>query len=206
MGFIDKKQSSTKGTIMSNPSEKNIQTISQLYTQMLTAIGENPQREGLIKTPSRAAAALEFLTRGYQENISDVINGALFDSDISEMVVVKNIEFYSLCEHHLLPFFGQCHVAYIPNGRVLGVSKVARIIDVFARRLQIQENLNQQIAQTLMEHTHAQGVGVVIEAQHLCMRMRGVNKQNSVIKTSSMLGNFKDSHKTRSEFLQLIQG
>lgn len=179
--------------------------LKQSYNALLMNIGEDPQREGLLKTPERAAKAFQYLTQGYHQNIESIVNGALFDSDISEMVIVKDIELYSLCEHHLLPFFGQCHVAYIPNGKVLGLSKIARIVDVFARRLQIQENLNQDIANTIMHYTQAKGVGVVIEAQHLCMKMRGVNKQNATMTTSTLLGAFKESALTRNEFLQLLK-
>ena len=175
------------------------------YSSLLENIGENPKREGLLKTPERAAKALQYLTQGYDQDIEAIINNALFDSDISEMVIVKDIELYSLCEHHLLPFFGQCHVAYIPNGKVLGLSKIARIVDVFARRLQIQENLNQDIANTIMHYTQAKGVGVVIEAQHLCMKMRGVNKQSATMTTSTLLGAFKENALTRNEFLQLLK-
>ncbi|MGB1060120.1 MAG: GTP cyclohydrolase I FolE, partial [Ketobacter sp.] len=161
-------------------------------------------RPGLEKTPERAAKAFEYLTRGYHQNLDDVINDALFPSDASEMVVVKDIELYSMCEHHLLPFIGRAHVAYIPSGKVLGLSKIARIVDMYARRLQIQEQLTTQIAETIQNVVNAAGVGVVIEAQHMCMMMRGVEKQNSVMKTSAMLGTFRDNQATRTEFLSLI--
>ena len=180
--------------------------MDDLYREMIKRIGENPAREGLAKTPERAAKAFEYLTRGYKQNVTEVINGALFETDSDEMVIVKDIELYSLCEHHLLPFFGRCHVGYIPKGKIIGLSKIARIVDVFARRLQVQENLTQQIARSLMDQTGARGVGVVIEARHLCMMMRGVEKQNSSMKTSSMLGIFRSSINTRSEFLSLIAG
>lgn len=166
---------------------------------------DNPQREGLLDTPKRAAKAFEFLNQGYQQTVEDVVNGALFASDNSEMVIVKDIELYSLCEHHLLPFIGKCHVAYIPSGKVIGLSKVARIVDVFARRLQIQENLTTQIANAISELTDAEGVAVIIEAKHLCMMMRGVEKQNSKMQTSAMLGVFRDNHATRNELLALLQ-
>ncbi|MDF2691139.1 MAG: folE [Gammaproteobacteria bacterium] len=179
--------------------------MEKLYKQIIEAIGENPEREGLLKTPARAASALKELTEGYQQNINDIVNDALFESQCDEMVIVKNIELYSLCEHHMLPFFGKCHVAYIPNGKVIGLSKVARLIDVFARRLQIQENLTHEIANTLMQVLKPKGVAVTIEAEHLCMRMRGVQKQNSVMVTSAMLGSFRESPKTRAEYLALIK-
>lgn len=173
------------------------------FTQIISEIGEDISRPGLADTPERAAKAFEFLTRGYHQTLDEVINDALFPSDASEMVIVKNIELYSLCEHHLLPFIGKCHVAYIPNGKVLGLSKVARIVDMFARRLQIQETLVTQIADTIQQVTDAEGVGVIIEAQHMCMMMRGVEKQNSVMKTSAMLGTFRNNQATRAEFLSL---
>ena len=178
--------------------------MDQYFRKMLEHIGEDPQREGLIKTPLRAARAFEFMTQGYQKNVDDIVNGAIFTSDNDEMVVVKNIEMYSLCEHHLLPFFGKAHVGYIPKGKIIGLSKIARIVDMYARRLQVQENLTKEIAQTLMHVTGALGVGVVIEAQHLCMMMRGVEKQNSVMKTSCLLGAFRKEDATRKEFLALI--
>ena len=175
------------------------------FASIIKAIGEDPERPGLIGTPDRAAKAMEFLTQGYRQNIDDIVNGALFPTTSNEMVIVKNIELYSLCEHHLLPFIGKCHVAYLPTDFVIGLSKVARIVDMFARRLQIQEHLTQQIAETIMEKTQAKGVGVIIESQHMCMMMRGVEKQNSVMTTSCMLGAFRDRPTTRSEFLSLIK-
>ena len=178
--------------------------MEEAFKSIIEACGEDLQRPGLLDTPSRAAKAFEFLTRGYQQSVDEVVNEALFPSDSSEMVIVQDIELYSLCEHHLLPFIGKCHVAYIPTGKVLGLSKVARIVDVFARRLQIQEQLTTQIAQTVMDVTGAEGVGVIIEAKHMCMMMRGVEKQNSVMKTSAMLGSFRDNQSTRSEFLALL--
>ena len=178
--------------------------LEDLVKQTLLEIGEDPDREGLIKTPERVARSLKFLTRGYQQDIEKVINGAIFTQDCDDMVIVKDIEFYSLCEHHMLPFFGKCHIGYIPKGRVFGVSKLARLVDVVARRLQIQERMTQQIAQQIFEIIEPEGVGVVVEAQHLCMRMRGVEKQNSQMVTSSMLGSFRKETATRIEFLNLI--
>ncbi|MFO7809769.1 MAG: GTP cyclohydrolase I FolE [Candidatus Delongbacteria bacterium] len=185
-----------------NRSEKLI----KLFGEIITLLGEDPEREGLVNTPERVAKAYSFLTKGYHENIDKVVNNAVFTSDNDDMVIVKDIELYSLCEHHMLPFTGKCHIAYIPKGKVLGLSKIARIVDVFSRRLQIQENLSREIAETVLKYTVAEGVGVVIEAQHLCMMMRGVEKQNSVMKTSCMLGSFRDDAATRMEFLSLIKG
>jgi len=179
--------------------------LEQYWAKIIEEIGEDLSRPGLADTPKRAAKAFEFLTRGYQQSVEDVVNDALFPSDSSEMVLVQDIELYSLCEHHLLPFIGKCHVAYIPTGKVLGLSKVARIVDVFARRLQIQEQLTVQVAETIQDVTGAEGVGVIIEAKHMCMMMRGVEKQNSVMKTSAMLGCFREEQKTRDEFLSLLQ-
>ena len=178
--------------------------LEDLVKQTLIELGEDPEREGLIKTPERVARSLKFLTRGYQQDIDEVIHGAIFTQACDDMVIVKDIEFYSLCEHHMLPFFGKCHIGYIPKGRVFGVSKLARLVDVFARRLQIQERMTQQIAQQIFEIIEPEGVGVVVEAQHLCMRMRGVEKQNSQMVTSSMLGSFRKETATRMEFLSLI--
>lgn len=174
--------------------------------KILQFIGEDPNREGLIDTPKRVEKAYQYLTRGYHQKLEEVINGAIFESESDEMIIVRDIEFYSLCEHHMLPFFGKCHIGYIPQGKIFGVSKLARIVDMFARRLQIQERLTAQIAETIMETIGAEGVGVVCEAQHLCMRMRGVEKQNSVMTTSSMLGSFRREASTRQEFLRLIKG
>jgi GTP cyclohydrolase I len=179
--------------------------VKEAYAHIIESVGEDLSRPGLVDTPDRAANAFQFLTDGYKKNLDEVVNDALFPSNSSEMVIVKDIELYSLCEHHLLPFVGKCHVAYIPNGKVLGLSKVARVVDMFARRLQIQENLVSQIAGTIEQVTGALGVGVIIEAQHMCMMMRGVEKQNSVMKTSAMLGVFRNSPTTRNEFLSLIR-
>ena len=179
--------------------------LESAFLELLEAVGEDPNREGLRRTPVRAAKAFEFLTNGYRQNLDDVVNDAIFESDASEIILVKDIELYSMCEHHLLPFIGRAHVAYIPSGKVIGLSKVARIVDVFARRLQIQEQLTVQIADALMKTLHPVGVAVVIEAKHLCMMMRGVEKQNSVMKTSCLLGSFKDDARTRSEFLSLLR-
>lgn len=176
-----------------------------LFKQILEDIGEDVTREGLRDTPERAANAFRYLTRGYQESLDDIINGALFDSEMSEMVIVKDIEMYSMCEHHLLPFLGKCHVGYLPQGKVIGLSKIARILDYFARRLQIQERLTTEVAQCIETMTGARGVAVVIEAQHLCMMMRGVEKQNSTMTTSVMLGDMRHNPSSRMEFLHLIK-
>jgi GTP cyclohydrolase I len=178
--------------------EENVKNI-------LASLGEDASREGLAKTPRRVAKALEFLTKGYQEDIAGILNGAIFNEKYSEMVVVKDIDFFSMCEHHMLPFFGQAHVAYIPHGKIVGLSKIPRIVEVFSRRLQVQERLTQQIADTLYNALSPEGVGVVIEARHMCMMMRGVEKQNSVATTSAMLGVFRDDMRTRQEFLHLIE-
>lgn len=176
------------------------------FLSLLEMIGEDPNRPGLVDTPSRASKAMQYLTSGYQQDITEVLSGALFESDCDEMVLVKEIELYSLCEHHLLPFIGKAHVAYIPQGRILGLSKIARIVDHFARRLQVQENLTKQIAECIMQSTGALGVGVIIEAKHLCMMMRGVEKQNSVMTTSVTLGCFREEDSCRAEFLNLVRG
>ncbi len=180
--------------------------MDQNFLEIIKTIGEDPERDGLKKTPARAAEAFRFLTSGYHQDLQSIVNQAIFPSNMSEMVIVKDIELYSLCEHHLLPFIGKCHVAYIPQGKIIGVSKLARIVDLFARRLQVQEKLTEQIAETVMTATQAEGVGVIIEARHLCMMMRGVGKQNSAMKTSMMLGTFRDDSRTRSEFLSLVSG
>lgn len=179
--------------------------MQDIIKQLLAELGEDPGREGLLDTPKRVEKSLRFLTSGYQADLDAVLNDALFTVDYTEMVIVKDIDFYSLCEHHLLPFYGKCHVAYIPNGRVIGLSKVPRIVDVFSRRLQVQERLTNQIAQTILDKITPLGVAVVMEAVHLCMSMRGVEKQNSVAVTSAMLGGFRTDARTRGEFLDLIK-
>ena len=184
---------------------RDLDRVANAYRELLQSIGEDVNREGLQRTPDRAARALEFLTQGYRQNLDEILNGAVFESSASEIILVKDIELYSLCEHHLLPFIGRAHVAYLPNGKVIGLSKVARIVDVFARRLQIQENLTTQIAESLMNCLQPSGVAVVVEAKHLCMMMRGVEKQNSVMKTSCLLGTFKEDARTRSAFLSLLK-
>ena len=185
--------------------ENRLERLSESFLEILEAVGEDPQRQGLFKTPARAARAFEFITQGYRQSVEEIVNAAIFDSDASEIVLVKDIELYSMCEHHLLPFIGKAHVAYIPNGKVIGLSKVARIVDVFARRLQIQEQLTTQVADAIMRALQPDGVAVVIEAKHLCMMMRGVEKQNSIMTTSCLLGSFKEDARTRSEFLALLK-
>ena len=180
-------------------------SVQQIYAELLTRIGEDPMRDGLLSTPRRMEKSMAFLTHGYSQTVEEVLHDALFDVDYDEMVIVKDIEFYSLCEHHLLPFYGRAHIAYVPNGKVVGLSKIPRIVDVFARRLQVQERLTQQIAQAIDQAIHPQGVGVVLEAQHLCMMMRGVEKQESATVTSAMLGAFKTQSQTRTEFLTLVR-
>ena len=179
--------------------------MQQIIRQLLSALGEDASREGLLDTPKRVEKSLRFLTGGYQADVDEVLNNALFTVDYNEMVIVKDIDFYSLCEHHLLPFFGKCHVAYIPNGKVVGLSKIPRLVDIFSRRLQVQERLTNQIAETILAKVGPIGVGVVLEGQHLCMSMRGVEKQNSVAVTSAMLGTFRSDARTRAEFLELIR-
>jgi GTP cyclohydrolase I len=179
--------------------------VEKYYKSIIEAVGEDVNRDGLKNTPKRAAKAMDFMTHGYRDSIEKIVNGALFESDNDEMIIVKDIELYSLCEHHLLPFIGKCHVAYLPGGKIIGLSKIARLVDMFARRLQVQEKLTKQIAETVLQVTGAKGVGVVIEAKHLCMMMRGVEKQNSVMTTSVMLGGFRSDTRTRSEFLSLIK-
>ena len=178
--------------------------LESLFKNVLHELGEDTGREGLLDTPKRAAKAMQFLTSGYQSNLDEIVNGAVFSSDNDEMVVVQGIELYSLCEHHVLPFIGRCHIGYLPEGKVLGLSKFARIVDMFARRLQIQENMTKQIAEAVEEVTGCRGVGVIIEAQHMCMMMRGVQKQNSMMRTSVMKGVFRDNQATRSEFMRLV--
>ena len=188
---------------MDNSNQPNEAKIAALVKQ-LVELGEDPEREGLLKTPERVAKSLAFLTRGYRQNIKDVVNGALFQSGTNHMVILKDIEFYSMCEHHMLPFYGQCDIGYISKGKVLGVSKLARIVDMFARRLQIQERMTEEIANARMEEVDAEGVGVVCRARHLCMMARGVEKQNSEMTTSAVLGTFRSDSRVREEFLSLI--
>ncbi len=183
----------------------NLEALQSLVSQMLVVLGEKPSRNGLLKTPERVAKAMAFMTQGYQRNIDHLLNGALFPIEYDEMVIVKDIDFFSMCEHHLLPFFGKVHVGYLPNKKVVGLSKIPRIVDTFARRLQVQERLTVQIAETLESKLNANGVGVVVEARHLCMMMRGVEKQNTVAVSSSMLGAFRTQQQTRLEFLKLIR-
>jgi GTP cyclohydrolase I len=178
--------------------------MEQYFRKIIESIGEDVTREGLVDTPKRAAKAFQFLNNGYEKNLDEVLNGAIFDSDTEDMVIVKDIELYSLCEHHLLPFVGKCHIAYLPQGQVLGLSKLARVVDMYARRLQIQENLTKQIADAIELAVNAKGVAVVLEAKHMCMMMRGVEKQNSVMTTSAMKGVFREDMSTRAEFLSLI--
>ena len=179
--------------------------IQDAVRRILVEIGEDPEREGLVKTPERVGRAYTFLTKGYDEDPKTVINGALFIEEYSEMIIMRDLDFFSLCEHHMLPFFGKAHVAYIPKSRIVGISKLARLVEVFARRLQVQERMTNQVANTLMEELDPQGVGVVVEAEHLCMRMRGVEKQNSVVTTSTMLGVFRSHQETRQEFVNLLR-
>jgi GTP cyclohydrolase I len=184
---------------------KKTKELARLVQEQIRLLGEDASRDGLKQTPLRVARSLEFLTQGYEKDPKAVLNEALFEAKSDEMIIVKDIDFYSLCEHHMLPFFGKCHIAYLPGTHVIGLSKLPRLVDVFARRLQIQERMTHQIAETVRELVSAQGVGVVIEAQHLCMMMRGVEKQNSYAITSAMLGRFRDDARTRSEFLELIR-
>ncbi len=188
-----------------NPADTvNLPRVEQLVRQLLVELGEDPDREGLLKTPLRVAKAMEFLTGGHRADVKEIINGAVFEAEANNMIIVRDIEVYSLCEHHMLPFFGRCHIGYIADGRVLGVSKLARIVDYYARRLQIQERLTSEVARQVMEAAGASGVGVVMECRHMCMMMRGVQKQNSLMSTSSVLGEFHDDPATRAEFLGLI--
>ena len=182
-----------------------MQGMEEQIRKILLSLGEDPEREGLKKTPERVRRSLEYLTRGYSQDLEKVINGAVFEVESQDMVIVRNIEFYSMCEHHMLPFFGKCAIGYIPRGKIFGVSKLARIVDMYARRLQIQERLSNQVAQAIYETIRPEGVGVVMEAQHLCMLMRGVQKQNSIMVTSAMLGSFRSRQTTRMEFLKLIE-
>jgi GTP cyclohydrolase IA len=194
-----------RATVAEREQATNPDPLEQAVHTTLRELGEDPEREGLLKTPERVAKSLKFLTSGYHQVVKKVLNGAVYSVAYDEMVIVKDIEIFSLCEHHLLPFFGRCHVAYIPTQKVIGLSKIPRLVDVFARRLQIQERLTNQIAETIMDTIKPQGVGVIIEAKHLCMIMRGVEKQNSVAVTSAMLGAFRDDGQTRAEFLRLVR-
>jgi GTP cyclohydrolase IA len=194
----------TTSAIVEAPLLDSIPT-QDLYRELLVRIGEDPTRDGLLRTPERMEKSMKFLTRGYTMNITDVLHGALFDVDYDEMVIVKDIEFFSMCEHHLLPFFGKAHIAYVPNGKVIGLSKIPRLVDVFARRLQVQERLTRQIGEAITDAINPQGVAVILEAQHLCMMMRGVEKQHSSTVTSAMLGVFKTQLQTRNEFLALVR-
>jgi len=195
---------STISTLEKNTALADLST-QDLYRELLVRIGEDPTRDGLIRTPERMEKAMAYLTRGYKQDVTDVLHQALFDVDYDEMVIVKDVEFFSMCEHHLLPFFGKAHVAYVPNGKVIGLSKIPRLVDVFARRLQVQERLTRQIGEAITEAINPQGVAVILEAQHLCMMMRGVEKQHSLTVTSAMLGVFKTQLQTRNEFLSLVR-
>jgi GTP cyclohydrolase IA len=199
------KKDSTSTIMTESEHETKPDRLQEAVASLLRELGEDPSREGLLKTPERVAESLRFLTSGYDQDIRKVLNGAVYSVAYDETVIVKDIEIFSLCEHHLLPFFGRCHVAYLPVKKVIGLSKIPRLVDVFARRLQIQERLTSQIAETIMDAIKPQGVGVIIEAKHLCMIMRGVEKQNSVAVTSSMLGAFRDCEQTRAEFLRLVR-
>jgi GTP cyclohydrolase I len=183
---------------------KDHNNLKEITRSLLKEIGEDPNRDGLLKTPERVAKAWDFFSQGYDTDIQSIVNGAIFEEDCSEMVVVRDIEFFSMCEHHLIPFFGRCHVGYLPNKKIIGLSKIPRIVDAFAQRLQVQERLTGQVAETLMDILDPNGVGVVMEGRHLCMQMRGVEKQNSFATTSAMFGQFRDSAETRSEFLSII--
>lgn len=199
-------KSKTKNRVLSLDSGETEDNLVSLFEGVLSEIGEDPRREGLVKTPRRMAKALRFLTSGYQEDVSKLLNGALFTEDHDEMVTLKDIALYSLCEHHMLPFFGRCHIAYIPKRKIVGLSKLARMVDMFSRRLQVQERMTKQIAETLQKALDPQGVAVVIEAEHLCMQMRGVQKRGSTMITSAMLGAFRTHQATREEFLKIIKG
>lgn len=198
-----KSRSSKQVLKLARGAEKD--PLDSLVQSILSEIGEDPEREGLVKTPHRVAKSFRYLTRGYQQNVDEILNGALFTEDNDEMVTMRDIAIYSLCEHHLLPFFGKCHVAYIPNKKIVGISKLVRLVDMFARRLQVQERMTKQIADTLQEVLEPRGAAVVIEAEHLCMQMRGVQKSGSVVVTSAMLGAFRNRQETRQEFMKLIK-
>jgi GTP cyclohydrolase I len=194
--------------LIERPTENRLGEFStaDLYRELIARLGEDPTRDGLLRTPERVQHAMEFLTKGYRQDAGEILRGAMFDVDYDEMVIVKDVEVFSLCEHHMLPFFGRVHVAYIPNGKVIGLSKIPRLVDVFARRLQVQERLTREIADAIQDAIEPQGVGVVIEARHLCMMMRGVEKQHSSTVTSAMLGAFRENQQTRHEFLSLVHG
>lgn len=200
------KSSGARQSEKVKPFEPDMKRIASLVRSLLTELGEDPEREGLKKTPERVAKSLAYLTRGYRQNVKSVVNGAYFTSGTNHMVILKGIELYSMCEHHMLPFYGSCAIGYISKGKVLGVSKLARIVDMYARRLQIQERLTEQIADAIMKEANAEGVGVVIKAKHLCMMMRGVEKQNSEMVTSAVLGSFRADERVRGEFLSLVNG
>jgi GTP cyclohydrolase I len=195
----------TSTAVIEPPLGLHDATTEEIHRELLRRLGEDPTRDGLLKTPERIEKSMAYLTKGYDESAHDILRGALFDVDYDEMVIVRDIEFYSLCEHHMLPFFGKAHVAYIPKGKVIGLSKVARLVDVYARRLQVQERMTREIADAIVEAIAPLGVAVILEAQHLCMMMRGVEKQGSMTSTSTMLGCFRESPQTRSEFLSLIR-
>jgi GTP cyclohydrolase I len=194
-----------KGCLRANIDDAATESIQEAYRTILTAIGEDPEREGLLKTPHRCAEAIKFLTRGYEQDLHKILNGAVFEESYDDMVLVKDIEYYSLCEHHLLPFYGKVHVAYIPNGKIVGLSKIPRLVDMFARRLQVQERLTKEIAQALEDALHPRGVGVIVEGMHMCMMMRGVQKQNATMITSHVMGEFRDDRRTRQEFMALVK-
>ena len=194
------------GTLLSYNDQQHVPLIESSYTDIISAIGEDPSREGLLKTPHRAAEAFKFLTKGYNQNAEELLNNAVFNETYDDMVVVKGTEFYSLCEHHLLPFYGKVHVGYIPDGKIVGLSKIPRLIEMYARRLQVQERLTKEIAEALENALHPKGVAVVIEGMHMCMMMRGVEKQSASMITSHMMGAFRDDRRTRSEFMALVRG
>ena len=204
-GLLHPGRSAAEQALAAEPLTLKQASLREIYAEVLLRLGENPARDGLVNTPKRIEKSMQFLTRGYAQTVEEVIHGALFDVDYDEMVIVKDVEFFSQCEHHLLPFFGRAHVAYIPQGKVIGLSKIPRIVDVFARRLQVQERLTREVAEAIEDAIHPQGVAVILEAQHLCMMMRGVEKQSSKTVTSAMLGVFKTQAQTRTEFLSLVE-
>ena len=204
-GLLHPGRSAAEQALAAEPLTLKQASLREIYAEVLLRLGENPARDGLVNTPKRIEKSMQFLMRGYTQTVEEVIHGALFDVDYDEMVIVKDVEFFSQCEHHLLPFFGRAHVAYIPQGKVIGLSKIPRILDVFARRLQVQERLTREVAEAIEDAIHPQGVAVILEAQHLCMMMRGVEKQSSKTVTSAMLGVFKTQAQTRTEFLSLVE-